>query len=475
MEGLGIKEKLFSQVFENKDFRIDSQFYTKEPIKNPLLIYDKIGNKLDKSQYGISISMNENNVGYPIYRMNEIHNLLCDLSVNKSANISEKELEIFKLNDRDVIFNRTNSFEWVGRTGIYRKLDNKDFIFASYLVRFIPDEKFILPEYLTAFLNSKQGVWDIKRRARQSINQTNVNPEEVKEIEIPLLSMIFQKRIKNLFEEAHISRVTSETLYKQAENILLEELDLKDWKPTNENIKIKSLKNSFLQSGRLDSEYYQQKYEEIIEKIKSYKGGHDTLENLCNLMDKNYKLKEKQYYKYIELSNIGTTGDVTGFTYELGEDLPNRARRRIKENDVIVSSIEGSLEKVALVTKKFDNSLCSTGFYVINSEKINSETLLILLKNKIVQQILKQNCSGTILTAINKDEFLRIGLPIIDLLIQNKIEEKIKESFDLKEKSKQLLDISKLAVEKAIEENEEIALMWIENKLKELNIKLNEV
>jgi len=63
--------------------------------------------------------MNEEGIGYPIYRMNEIHNLLCDSNVNKSADITQEELDTFKLRDGDVIFNRTNSFEWVGRTGIY--------------------------------------------------------------------------------------------------------------------------------------------------------------------------------------------------------------------------------------------------------------------------------------------------------------------------------------------------------------------
>lgn len=456
-----ISENFFIELFENKDFRFDSQFYTQKPKKNHSLTYDKIGNKLIKSQYGISISMNEDNIGYPIYRMNEIHNMLCDLEVDKCADISIAELKVFKLNDRDVVFNRTNSFEWVGRTGLYRKINENDYIFASYLVRFIPDENFILPEYLTAFLNSKQGGWDIKRRARQSINQTNVNPEEVKEIEIPLLSMDIQQKIKLMFDISHEKRVLSDSLYKQAEELLLKELDLLDFKPSEENIAIKSLKESFLSTGRLDSEYYQPKYDEIIEKIKSYKGGFELLQIACNLKDTNYNPKENQYYQYIELSNIGNTGDITGFTYEMGQDLPSRARRKIKENDVIVSSIEGSLEKVALVTEEFNNSLCSTGFYVLDSKKINSETLLVLFKNSIFQKILKQNCSGTILTAMNKDEFLNIIIPIIDKTIQIQIEEKIKKSFELKEESKKLLDLAKQAVEIAIEKDENEAILFI--------------
>ena len=138
--------------------------------------------------------MNEENKGYPIYRMNEIHNMLCDLDVDKCADIEEKVFQTFKLNDKDVLFNRTNSYDFVGRTAIYYDNDGVSRTFASYLVKLVPNSIIILPEYLTAYLNTKQGIQDIKRHARQSINQTNVNPEEVKEMEIPILSMSFQDR-----------------------------------------------------------------------------------------------------------------------------------------------------------------------------------------------------------------------------------------------------------------------------------------
>lgn len=464
MEGLEIKEKQFSDTLLNKDFRIDSQFYTKEPKKNLSLKYSKIGALLENAQYGISISMNEEGVGYPIYRMNEIHNMLCDTDVFKNADISLNELNTFKLNDRDVVFNRTNSFEWVGRTGLYRKLDERDFVFASYLVRFIPNQEYLLPEYLTAFLNCNYGVWDIKRRARQSINQTNVNPEEVKEMELPLLSMNFQNKIKTLFDYAHEDRVVSQKEYAQAENLLLKELGLNDFSVSKEAVNIKSFSESFAISGRLDAEYYQKKYDDYMNLLESYSNGFERLSILCNLKTVNYKPEDKNLYKYIELSNIGVTGDITGCTIENGEDLPSRARRKVVTGDVVISSIEGSLQSCALVTSEYNDALCSTGFYVVNSEKINSETLLVLFKSELMQNILKQYCSGTILTAINKNEFVNIPIPIVDSNKQKQIAELVKESFKLKKQSEHLLKVAKTAVEVAIEQNEAKAMQYIAEK-----------
>ena len=121
------------------------------------------------------------------------------------------------------------------------------------MVKFVPDRDVILPEYLTAFLNTGIGVRAIKARARQSVNQTNVNPEEVKEIEIPLLSMKFQKEIEKLFLTANKKRVEARDLYDKAVGVLDSYLDIKVesvYKPYSEKL----LSASFGVSGRFDAD-----------------------------------------------------------------------------------------------------------------------------------------------------------------------------------------------------------------------------
>lgn len=474
MEGLEVEEIHFSETLENKDFRVDSDFWTKEPFRSQKLKYEPIGKHLEKSQYGISISMNEDATGYPIFRMNEIHNMLCDLEVSKCADISADEAKKFILKDGDVLFNRTNSFEWVGRTGIYYETDKVDRVFASYLVRFIPNKK-IIPEYLATFLTTQYGVMDVKRRSRHSINQTNVNPEEVKEILIPLLDMRLQEKIRSCFKGANKNRVSASLIYKNAESLLLSEIGFDGFVPSAEKVNIKPFSQSFLMSDRLDAEYYQPKYENYAKLIKKYKYGFEQLQTACNLKDNNFNPDEKSEYRYIELSNIGKTGDVTGCTVAQGSELPSRARRKTQINDVVISSIEGSLESCALIPKAYDEALCSTGFYVINSDKINSETLLVLFKSEPMQAILKQSCSGTILTAINKNEFTSIPVPLIDKEIQRQIKEKLNDSFSLREKSSSLLAIAKRAVEIAIENDEAAAECYIQTECAALDASLEKV
>ena len=451
LEGLEAVEITLDKCINNKDYRIDSDFYTKAPIINPNLLYKKIGDCISFSQYGISIAMNENRQGIPIYRMNEIHNLLCDLNVSKYAEVSDDEFTTFKLNNKDVLFNRTNSYEWVGRTGIYYQNDSIDKVFASYLVRFVPNSKIILPEYLATYLNTKQGIWDIKRRARQSINQTNVNPEEVKEILIPILPMALQEQIAEKLQTANQHRIESNTLYKKAESYLLECLGMKDFAANPNAYNTLSLKESFLETGRIDAEYYLPKYEDYCKLIQSYSNGYELLKTACDIQDINYTPEDGRLYKYVELADIGKSGEITGCDINKGENLPTRARRMIHTNDVIVSSIEGSLDSCALVTDDYDGALCSTGFHVLKSSKLNPETLLTLFKSLPILQLMKKGCSGTILTAINKPELEKLPIPIIRTEIQQEIAKHIQKSFALRKEALQLLENAKLTVEQSIE------------------------
>jgi restriction endonuclease S subunit len=222
----------------------------------------------------------------------------------------------------------------------------------------------------------------------------------------------------------------------------------------------------------MDAEYFQPKYEEIIEAVKKYKGGYDELGNLVKINDKNFTPKDNEQYKYIELANISSNGEINGYTENFGNELPSRARRKVQKGDLVISTIEGSLESIALITEDWKNALCSTGFFVVNSNKLNPETLLVLLKTKVGQMQLKKGCKGTILTAIDKNELSKIVLPKIDSKTQEEIKAKITEMYEAKKLSKSLLEIAKRGVEMAIEKDEQEAGKWINGEIEKLGVKI---
>jgi hypothetical protein len=128
---LVINKTLVSEAVANN--RFSAEFFDPRYMFTPIdpSRWAPIGRFLNKCEYGLSISMNNSGRGFPIFRMNEIENCFA-LRPAKYAAIPRSLFELYSLKENDVLFNRTNSFEFVGRTGIVK--DQTDCTFASYLI-----------------------------------------------------------------------------------------------------------------------------------------------------------------------------------------------------------------------------------------------------------------------------------------------------------------------------------------------------
>lgn len=318
--------------------------------------------------------------------------------------------------------------------------------------------------FLLVYLVSKYGE-AFKNRFKSNLLVSFINKKDLFRIPIPKLDKKFQEKIGNILKTTFYLNKMRLSSYNDANSVLRQDINVNGFNYSSNNINVKSSSDSFQTSGRLDSEYYLPMYESYNKFITECKNGASKINIVCHVKSEKYKPEDDRTYKYIELANIGSSGEITGCTQELGKNLPTRARRQVNTGDVIISSIEGSLESCAIIPEEYDGALCSTGFYVLKSDKINSETLLVLFKSELMQQILKRNCTGTILTSLNKKDFEKIKIPIIERNIQQIVKEKITESFSQRNQSKSLLETAKQAVEIAIEKNEEAAFAFIEEEV----------
>ena len=156
----------------------------------PHLEVDKIAASV---QYGLNEAMNEGGVGYKIFRMSEIiRGRMVDNGSMKCADISAEEFAKYQLNKGDLLFNRTNSIEHVGKTGLFDL--NGDYCFASYLVRVAPDISKVLPKFLEKMMNSAVFQAEAKGKASKSINQANINATVMGNIKVPVPSLADQKK-----------------------------------------------------------------------------------------------------------------------------------------------------------------------------------------------------------------------------------------------------------------------------------------
>jgi restriction endonuclease S subunit len=313
--------------------------------------------------------------------------------------------------------------------------------------------KEINPYFVIVYLNSKLGSKYLERVKKGSARSL-ISKENVGLIRIYKPSEEIVSFCKNSVIEAQELIIHGKNLYSQAETLLLEELGLKDFKPKYEKTYTANLSSSFA-SHRIDAEYFQPAYEEVSKKIKEYPNGFSRL--LKHVENVNPDFDPTKYpdkiFSYVELADIDSSIGVIHSVNEIkGEEAPSRARRLLKEGDVIVSSVEGSLEKVALVDKEHDGCLASTGFFQFRLLDMLPEVLLVLSKTIVLQSQLKKKCSGTILTAVPKESLRDIIIPILPLSTQQKIASLVQQSHEARRKAKELLEEAKREVEEAIEE-----------------------
>lgn len=444
----------FTKVSETiKENRWSAEFFEPQYLFKPKDHYKwvRIGRILNQCQYGISISMNEENKGFPIFRMNEIDNCFTTEAV-KYAAISEKEFKQFELEYDDVVFNRTNSIDFVGRTGIYK--GGVPSTFASYLVRVKTDRNFILPEFLTIYLNTKFGKGQIRRRAMHSINQANVSAAELRRILIPLIEIEKQKRVSEMVNKAYELKAKSKDLYSQATQLLDDALGLKSIEFKMEKSYTTSFSEVVVRS-RFDGEHYQPKYEQIKKQIKEYKNGWEPFLLNVNYIRPNidpHKAPNSDFH-YIELADINPAlGIINKIQPIKGFQTPSRARRVITSGDIIASSVVGSVEKAALVSDSENGYIASTGFFHFRSSYYTPEFLLMMVKNRFFKEQLFQESTGGILSAVPDSNLLHIILPKFSSDIQDNVTDLVRKSHSSARESELLLEQAKQEVETLIEQ-----------------------
>lgn len=133
----------------------------------------KFGDFVVKSFYGTSAATSETG-RYPVLRMGNMDNGTLDFSNLAYIDLDPEEFESFRLQKGDILLNRTNSRDLVGKISVFDH--DSECITASYIVTFRLDENRINPWFCNVMLNTPMYQSQIKQLATPSISQANINP-----------------------------------------------------------------------------------------------------------------------------------------------------------------------------------------------------------------------------------------------------------------------------------------------------------
>lgn len=461
MDGLEAIEINLSVCKNIIDFRIDASTYKKDYVRTDKILKDMNPSTIEKEMksiqnfgaYSLCNDIVFVDAGIPfLMTQNVRHNYIDWNNVRYVNEASHKMLYKSHCKKNQVLV--TMAGEYLGRVAVY----DKDFICSSnQAIAKVTLKEGVSPYYVATFLNSIYGQNQINR-FKTITGQPNINMALIKSLMIPMLSDRIGSVITKIVVSANEKFDESRKLIEKAERLLSENIGANLYVEPQEKFSIRNFADSVSLSGRFDAEYYQNKYDDYNRILKGYSNGYGLIGNICTIKDKNYIPNDKTEYSYIELANVGQEGNISDCNKLFGIKLPTRARRIVYADDVIISSVKGSLSKCALVTEEYNGFICTNGFYVVKCDVINPETLLMLFKSKPIQALMKKGCSGTILSAIGRDELDKIPLPIIDDNTQQKIKELVNESHLVRKHGEELLKKSNTIMEVAIEQGENKAL-----------------
>jgi len=193
---------------------------------------------------------------------------------------------------------------------------------------------------------------------------------------------------------------------------------------------------------RFDAEHYQPdflEYEKILKRVKCI-----YLKDVAvfSKLRRNPENEPDKEIGYIDISNVNTfTGETT--TQRLkGYQAPSRARKVVRENDIILSTVRPNRNAVAIIPGELDNEICSTGFSVIKAKKINPWFLFAFLKTKYAINQLVRLTMASMYPAVSEEDISTLLIPCMPDAFQEKIAAMIMKAFkEKREAIIQLVDV----------------------------------
>ena len=443
--------------------RIDAEFYEQKHLDTDRIVtrgaYNTLNNitsKIDVGYVGPMVNEYAEN-GIWLVQTQNVREFFLDQSAKTYINPSfHNRLNKSNVRKGDILIARSGSF---GAASIYledAEINSSDIIIIDTL----PKE--VNRYYLVTFLNSFYGVNQMLRYASGGL-QGHVNLTILANLKVPILSQSFQERVESVVARSYSHFQDAAEKRDQAETLFLAELGLADWQPKRETESVRNFSDVW-GAGRMDAEYFQPKYDDIVDAIKDYAGGWDTLGNLVT-MRKCVEVGSKQYLEegipFVRVSNI-TPFEITEEKY-ISEELYSQIALHQPQQGEILLSKDATPGIAHHLDEQPGKMIPAGGILRLRrkSDKVNGEYLTLALNSMPTQEQVNRDVGGSVIMHWRPDQVAGTLIPILSQDKQAEIRRKVAESAALRRQSRELLERAKRAVEIAIEDGEDAGMGWL--------------
>ena len=432
-------------------FPSDTPHYENVPFEVPeSWVWCRLDDIVCELKYGTSEK--SSSVGkIAVLRMGNITNVGTIDYSNLVYSSNDEDIEQYSLEKNDLLFNRTNSSEWVGKTAIYK--EEQPAIYAGYLIRIKP--LLISPDYLNTVMNSgyyRDWCYDVKTDA---VNQSNINAQKLSQLMIPIPPLKEQERIVaemdkwiSLIDIVKNGKGDLLTVIKQAKSKILDLAIHGQLVPQDPNDEppIELLKRINPDFTPCDNGHY----------TFDVPNGWNwcKLNDLCSFLSRGkspkYSEDDKTYPVFAQKCNLKEGGISLEQARFLDPSTINKwdSKYKLQTGDVLVNSTgTGTVGR----TRLFDESYLGKYPFVVPDshvavvrtyEEINSEYVFAYMSSQLIQQYIEDNLAGS----TNQKE-LYIGVlenlyfPFPPINEQQRIVQKIEELFSVLDNIQNALEV----------------------------------
>ncbi|CEY29656.1 type I restriction-modification system subunit S [Streptococcus pneumoniae] len=216
-----VLKKIDKLIYTRKEQLIEFEYLVKSRFNEMFMLRNfplkRLGELVEEVRYGTSLPATLNGK-YGYLRMNNItEDGRLNIQNLKHIDVPEKDLEKYVVRKGDVLFNRTNSLELVGKTCIY-ELDY-DMVIAGYIIRIRTKNNILNPRYLSEFLNFPSTKKFLRNIAKGAVNQANINAKELQNIFIPLPPLALQNEFADFVAQVDKSQLAIQKSLEELETL----------------------------------------------------------------------------------------------------------------------------------------------------------------------------------------------------------------------------------------------------------------
>ena len=371
-----------------------------------------------------------------VLRMGNITNVGTIDYSNLVYSSNNEDIKLYSLEIDDLLFNRTNSSEWVGKTAIYKK--EQPAIYAGYLIRIRPI--LIFSDYLNTVMNSsyyRNWCYNVKTDA---VNQSNINAQKLSQLMIPIPPLKEQERIVvevakwiSLIDTIKNSKEDLQTTIKQAKSKILNLAIHGKLVPQDPNDEpaIELLKRINPDFTPCDNGHYT--FDVPSGWITTNLGSIFNVVSAKRILKSDWKHSGVPFYRAREIAKLSIYGLVDNELY-ISEEHYNSLKEKFpvpKASDIMISAV-GTIGKCYIVKEsdkfyyKDASVLC-----LCNDYQINAKYIYHIMRSEYMLKQMYDNSKGTTVDTITIEKAKQYILPLPPLAEQQRIVAKIEETFSI--------------------------------------------